>query len=428
MKDYIKKYISNIPLWAIVVTALVIRLAFNINVFFDESLAMQSDSGSYLQPAREILGSGGYGSVLRTPGYPLFIALIWLITPGASIAAVIVSQIIIDSMVPLLIVRMKGFWQPEDALNRMGAVLYALNPLAIYYSGKIMSEALFVFWLVLSFYFFKQFLNANKTNRWQAVFGTTLAAILTILTRPVGLWFCLLYFVMMMFIHRNLKLQFSLIITVVILTAMIWSWRNYEKSGIFTLSTMSNYNLFVFGQIAYAVDKNLSQREAQKVFQPALETAAQGTNLSWREIPESGQLGKKLILESFGAAIKTSVIGWIKCAFQPGWGVNQINQMIFSGKYEIEEGGDKTNLSTGSALQFPFFQRLWKLPVLGILLWIYGALYLIFLYKTGIDKFRSIKHMSTRLIFGICILFFIIIAGPLGFSRFRFPAEVILLI
>ncbi len=425
----INKTISQLPLWGIFLLALLVRLAFNINIFFDETLAMQSDSGSYLQPAGEILATGGYDTVLRTPGYPLFISFIWLITPGAAIISVIIAQIIMDSFHVITIARIKGFWVSSDALYKSGALLYAINPLAIFYSGKIMSETLFVFFLILSFFFLHKIIKAEHNRNWKMIALTAVSSVTAVFIRPLGLWFFLLLYLFLIFLsQKEIKLQLAVFMGFMIISTLLWSWRNFEKSGIFTLSTATNYNIYIFGQYSYTTANNISNKEAESLYRPGLENIAEDTNLGWRETGRARELGVKLLKDHPMAFFKTALIGWIKCAFQPGWGVNQINQMVYRGYYSIAEGGDRTNRNFSALADFPLFSRLGQLPFGGVLFWIYGGFYLLGLYIFAFFKWKNIEIRSYRLLFVICFLLFVLIAGPLGFSRFRFPAEVVALV
>ena len=116
--------------------AFLVRILFNFSLFFDNNNALLTDSSGYIHLAKSLHDGFHFPSVLRTPGYPFFISLIWWLIHTQSIIAVVLFQIFIDSFTGILIAITGGFFIRDKGWNKMGAIFYALNPLAIYYSGK----------------------------------------------------------------------------------------------------------------------------------------------------------------------------------------------------------------------------------------------------------------------------------------------------
>lgn len=405
----------------IFLSAFLLRLIYNYSLFINENNALLTDSGNYIHLAKSLYKDFQFPSVLRTPGYPFFIALIWWISHTQSIISVFLFQIILDSLTTVLVAMSGGFFSTTNGFNKMGAILYALNPLAIYYSGKIMSETLFIFLLALSLLLIKKMLT--QENSRPGVCGASLAAGSAILTRPVAIGFYLLLFFFLLG-KTGAKGRITLLKSVLIVSVLLMAWmcRNANKYHYFTLSTAGNYNLYVFGQNSYASAHQSSLPGVKEHFRQQLENKAKNA-MGWRETSSARNLGLKLINENKIAFLKTFLLGTVKTTFQPPWGISQLNRMIFKGRYKVEEGNDATNLNFYSFLNFPYLRRLLQLPVYGILLWFYGLFYMIVLYFYGLKKIFKLPAFSTRLAYLSCIIFFLASPGSIGFSRFRLPGE-----
>ncbi|MGD9900442.1 MAG: hypothetical protein AB7T22_15055 [Calditrichaceae bacterium] len=414
------------PLTYFIAISLVVRFLFNFNIFSLPELALQSDSGGYLHLGKTLLSDFAFPSLLRTPGYPALISLTWLVTFTHSMIAVVIAQMIMDSLVPVIISKTNGFFQDTGKETKTGALLYALNPLAIYYSGKIMSESLFVFFLALSLYLIKKTV-IEKREGWKNLFLTVMIVSTTVLTRPVGLGFYIILFVLFLWIfpkQKKITLQVAAGVAIILVA---WMGKNYRTHDQFIISTAGNYNLYIFGQNSYAGAHGISYAEAEEKFKPGLVKYAD-ERIAWRDTKEAKNLGVKLIFENKAGFLESSFIGALKTALQPAWGVQQINLMLYKGKYEIQEGSDLTNIGWSSILKFPYFERLFSLTLSAILLWSYGMAYLFIVIIFFVFKLKYLNNIKIKSLLILAILFFILIAGPLGFSRFRYPAEMLILI
>ncbi len=414
------------PLYYFIVISLVVRFLFNFNIFSAPELALQTDSGGYLHLGKTLLSDFAFPSLLRTPGYPAFISLTWLVTFTNSIIAIVIVQMMMDSILPVIISKTRGFFQDTGKENKTGALLYAVNPLAIYYSGKIMSESLFIFFLALSLYLIKKTV-VEKREGWGYLLLTVITVSAAVLTRPVGLGFYIILFIFFLWIYpkqKRVMIKLALGIAIILLA---WMGKNYRTYDHFIISTAGNYNLYIFGQNSYAGAHGISYSEAENKFKPDLVKFAD-EKTSWIETNEAKTLGIQLILENKAGFLESSFIGALKTAFQPPWGVNQLNLMLYKGEYEIQEGSDFTNIGLNSFLKFPYFKRLFSLSLVGIFLWGYGLVYSLILITFFILKLKKIGDFKITILFSLTLLFYMLIAGPIGFSRFRLPAELLIFI
>lgn len=176
------------------------------------------------------------------PGYPLFVAAVYLIA-GESYRAVYITQ-------ALLCFAIAGFTYlcARQVLDRRAAIvalfLYALDPFSIYICGRFQTEQLFTFFVVSSAYFF---LKAEEAGRRSVFFFGLMAAAGT-LTRAVGgmmfLGLCLaaLFGFGQGFGKDRLSgrlRKLSIASAVFILTLAPWLIRNHAVTGHFVFTTQS---------------------------------------------------------------------------------------------------------------------------------------------------------------------------------------------
>jgi hypothetical protein len=135
-----------IALW--VGIALLLRLVWVLHLpATDGQLAALPDQCEYLSLGRSLLA--GRGLVLhdprfnadvlayRTPGYPIFIALL-----GGSVRAVRVAQAVLDSSTVLAVYLLARRWLAHERAL-LAAAIVAVNPWLIYFCGLVLAETLF---------------------------------------------------------------------------------------------------------------------------------------------------------------------------------------------------------------------------------------------------------------------------------------------
>ena len=194
------------------------------------------DSFTYLVPARNMLRGLGFVDVvgasetLRTPGYPLLLAAF-----GARIVPVIVAQhlmnVAIAAGVYLLAAPRLGRFVATTA-----ALLFAIDTPTIHYANKVLSETVFtlvlllVCWLVVA--------------RCQLPVAGLLTGLL-VLIRPVAI----AYFVVVAayLLLRRVRAR-DVVIYVLLAVALPFGWalRNYARTGVLTVSSISGTNLLLF--------------------------------------------------------------------------------------------------------------------------------------------------------------------------------------
>src|SRR3989338_6960989 len=251
---------------------LIFLAAFSVRMFFFVFFVsaipnfplIGSDSTHYIRDAQRIIEFGRFLSQdasepnsYETPVYPIFLAFV-LVT-AKSLLAVPFLQNLIAGFSALAIFRIASsvFTKPVA----IGAsILFAFDPIGIFYSNYIVTEPLFIFLTLLSVLV----LIKNK-----GFFAGFLLGVTTFV-RPVGVVFFLFFVVYPFFRPRILKrnLKAAIIIAVgFILVVGPWLVRNKILFGEFELSVVAGWQFYhSHAPHFYAYMNNIPEREAEQLF------------------------------------------------------------------------------------------------------------------------------------------------------------------
>lgn len=149
-----KKYMSdNRRLWIVFLLLFVLALGFRLFVALRLPNDTPGDGVIYAQIARNLLEQHVYShetqapfipSIIRLPGYPLFLAGIYTIFGHGNNTAVRVLQALLDTITAALIALLAYLWISDDVLKHRAAigafVLAALCPFTTIYVATILTE------------------------------------------------------------------------------------------------------------------------------------------------------------------------------------------------------------------------------------------------------------------------------------------------
>jgi 4-amino-4-deoxy-L-arabinose transferase-like glycosyltransferase len=150
-----------------------------------------ADNSYYLPPAQNFLAGRGYiidpenpqTRILRTPGYPAFYALHYvLFGEEGSFRVIRLTQTLLLALAVVLladaVLRLGG----DRRLALLSGVLFALCPFTAIYAFHTITESLYPFLMMVSLNVFAR-AREKASWGWYAATGTTL--VVTVLTRPV---------------------------------------------------------------------------------------------------------------------------------------------------------------------------------------------------------------------------------------------------
>ncbi len=228
---------------------------------------LTNDSHDYIRLARALVADnryliypGGPPAVLRSPGYPLFLALVWAVTPNSPWYGLVAQSVVaVVGLVLLyhLVIRVIG--GPWVALAATAFV--ALDPTWILSAGRVLSETLFTA-LLLGFVLLCT--GIGRTGRPAPrllAAGTVLAA--ATFVRPTTYYLPVLVVALLLVAARRWRWDRRTTTTAIgafLLPAVLlcggWQIRNHLAVGTWTFAGVQNFNLYYFWAApALAIDE-----------------------------------------------------------------------------------------------------------------------------------------------------------------------------
>ena len=195
----IKKVFSMVgvrPLFIVLLFFIVFRVLFFIAVFARPEISLFPDSGGYQYVADNILSGKAYSfngddqsGLIRTIGYPMFIAAVRLLGGGDEVWKVAFAQLVLSGALALLV-----FFYLYRSVGRsiafLSSLFFIMDPLSIIFSLTILSETLFTFVLFLAFIFIARWAE-TKYRFYLIMAGVFLGA--ACLVRPIGQLFIVIW-------------------------------------------------------------------------------------------------------------------------------------------------------------------------------------------------------------------------------------------
>lgn len=192
------------------------------------------------------LTPGGQPEALRTPVYPLFVAL-WYALAGAKPWLVLAVQCVIDSFTCYLLYRAAIHFVSRRAAL-FTAALYALDPYVIFYTARLLSEIVFNFVVVILLMFVARAVSARSPGvSISALIGAGISAGVAALVRPAAQALPLLIAggiaVSSWRVPRHVLVACGVFGLSFVLTIVPWLLRNDAVFEAIALSYSDSYNL-----------------------------------------------------------------------------------------------------------------------------------------------------------------------------------------
>lgn len=198
----LSKYRELSLLLTILAVTLVLRLSVSLYIqSFKPSRAFTSDSFSYLNSVRALLQLGKFAvspeepkkpQTMRTPGYPAFIALIYMIFGEKNLPVILIQILISLGTIAITYFIARKLWNSRVALASVA--LLSLDVNSFLYSQMLLTETLFTFLLVAAIAFgVWLILGKEGWKRYALLLGTFIA--LATLVRPVSYYLIFFIFI-----------------------------------------------------------------------------------------------------------------------------------------------------------------------------------------------------------------------------------------
>ncbi len=221
------------PLIALLLISLAVRLTWAaIQPSTDAQLDRLPDQREYLSLGRNLLHDGSLSFLdprfdqrlyaYRSPGYPTFIALL-----GGSSLAVRLLQALLDTSTILAVYLLAQQLTRQPAYPIYAALLIAVDPFLIYFTGLILSETLFTALLIWGVFLLLR----------RRILLAAILLLLAALVRPSAI---LLAPLLILFVPTD-RLRSVLIVIVVMGAGLFpWAWRNYRTVGAWVWTTTNS--------------------------------------------------------------------------------------------------------------------------------------------------------------------------------------------
>ncbi len=208
------------------------------------SVVGYSDSPGYHEYALRIVEGRPLGDlgVMRTPGYPLIIAVIYSVF-GVKPWLVLLLQIAASVITLILLYRLTYTWFGRNAAIAAGA-LYALEPHAILYTAQFLTDTFFAMLFLGSVVVF---LRALKTRTsWTFFWAGALVGAATLI-RPVSQFLPAVFVILGFFFLRQPRLAAlrggAVLLSAYLIVVGPWLYRNYHEYGSAQLSSIGGEQL-----------------------------------------------------------------------------------------------------------------------------------------------------------------------------------------
>jgi len=199
------------------------------------------DTASYCVVALNIMEGNLPLFDIRTPGYPVFLYIVWLFSKNPIYISLVQSLFTLFTSIFFLWVINKTF-KSFTILFATSILIFISSSVYILFETAISSESLYVSFLILTCSFLILALKENKLLHW-ILFSISIAMV--ILIRPAGMFLLsVMFFLLIFFIVNKYKIKFygSLIIPFLIVVFSLCTY-NYFILKSFTISPLGEISL-----------------------------------------------------------------------------------------------------------------------------------------------------------------------------------------
>lgn len=395
-------------------------------ILVGDAIGYHDIANTFLRHQKFALKKSVPPDALRTPVYPLYLSILYAAF-GSKPWIVLFSQVFIDTLscIFLLIICRKLF-DPKAAF--FAASFYSIDPFAIFYSCRLLSDTLFVCLLLIGFYFFSTWVRQQpeKKSLYKILLSGFFFALAT-LDRPIAIY---LPIILLLFISvhskKNIRraIAYSLMFLIsFVLTISPWMIRNKLTFNSFSISTSQNFNLLILDVVPMEMERRgqseivTTQELLQEVDNLVSLDGAKSETLNQFELTDYYQkVAIKYIKKypiSFG---KHYFLGIVHSMFN-------LNTFSFTEALHLK-ASEPFNINESSS--FPkLIASFWKHKTFAEkLIGILTLLFLAISYACGlIGIFIGLRNKRTSSLY--CLIFacyFIVLTGTGGLVRFKLPS------
>ncbi len=412
------------PLWIILLAALVLRASLLAAGWQQPGRFFRPDSADYDALARSLLERGefsrtptGPAELLRTPGYPLFLAGVYAVSENsvhAAIAVQILLDVVLCGLVYLLGTRLFDLPLWGRRVGLWAAGLQAVSTVAIVSSVQILSDSLFAFLLTATILLL---VRHFRTLRWWPLLVGGVVAGAACYVRPVGVYFGVIVILVLLLRCRSVR---SAAAFAAVLSACIVPWmvRNYYAADYRGFSTVPAEAAFKFqGPYVLASVEGISVESARSRLEAELAEYKAAEN------PTPGRLEGKRASLGLGVLRRHP---WVFLSMHARGSL-----MVFApaevelpALLGVETGGRGTaevlaRKGLAAAVRHYLGGQMW-------VLWAIAPFILVLLVRYALAAVGAVRHVRLRMgpagwLMVLTVFLFALLPGVFGHPRFRVP-------
>jgi 4-amino-4-deoxy-L-arabinose transferase-like glycosyltransferase len=383
-------------------------IAVTLPVYGSDSLQYKTLAGNLLQKKCFTLTDCSNPDIFRVPGYPLFILLLSFF---GGLFAVTFVQIVLTVFTGFLVYKIASLYIKEKWALWVG-IIFLIEPSVIVHSVVLLSDMPYVFLIMCATYLL---LCSTPSLRVMGVISGLLAV--SVYFRPISLYLVPVYVGAYIFLYEPMSRESirsigkRVCITVCVFLVCIFPWmiRNYIQTGVFTMSSITSYNLFYYN-VPMFLSHDTGRNEEEVRTQIMEENHLTSNDLLKPEnLSKISKIATGVILDSpirytyfhiykttsffFGSSIKTTLLS--------------LNTLFASDVVDIVH------------IQSDFIS---KNAVL------FERLFWFLLCVLSLCALMNREHRKQVIVLIVFISYFAILTGPVSYSRYRLPAEPFLLL
>lgn len=429
-----KHQISLPPVLILLILALVVRLFifFYILNLQPDKFKLQ-DLDGYINIASNLINYGIYSresappyilDITRPPVYPIVLAGLMLSGDFNGNLIVLFQLILGTALVGVTYVLSRELIVASN-FALIAALFVAVNPMLIFIDHYPLSETLFILLWISGLWLFAKYCNSQKII---CLLSSSLLLALATLTRPI-LQFFPLYICLIIFLITGQKLTIrfrdSILFLLFFLGLIIpWGMRNKNVGGIFTLSPISEINLYYYRAKAVLADvENISQGEALERLNDKLSQAVSNQGLTTDQVyPYMRSRAIEILIAHPFPTLKMTAIGAARLLLDPGYSLvctsldpGNLTSECFAGDASML--GESIFMLMGS--RFITMNPLQKITLMWSILLMVG------LYMgagvASIILFRQKKWLTLSITLGGILYFVLLSSGAESLYRLRAP-------
>lgn len=397
MKAQVRTFINAVERkWkAVFCIQLLLQVGLMLFMLISKGVLIAGDTPTYVEPAISFLTTGrmideGSPMLIRTPGYPLLLALLYKFF-GVDNSAVVIVQVAMSIGISVMIFSTVFALTSSHALACSAVCFYILDWDIYWYAITILSDVPFAFFMVLALLFLSRYIMKRKISNLFFCYASLLFA--GTIRGLLYYYLIILAIVLILFsLCKRVKWKISLMYLVMfVIVVGGWIGRNQAVFGEAFYTPLRELNIYTFAKEEYALLNGIEPAEAGRtVFDPKL----------YQEYPDYDELP---MLEKFHAS------GDI--------GKQYISRHI-PGYFLLNLKGLVTEMIAPNLSQIYALNM--EMPVKMVLACFLGGILLIsyLIYAVGfLGKIRKQKWIDWVIL--LTVMYIMASTAAIGYSRFR---------